>query len=96
MDPIRIIDVENQGIRYPLTKPLLVDVDRSDDSWVLHNDSLNLWGYGDSKEDALQDLYSNFAYIVDAFGDEDDDQLDSKALQIKKSLHEYYQPAMTT
>ncbi|MCI0638017.1 MAG: hypothetical protein L0Y72_15305 [Gemmataceae bacterium] len=87
-DPIRLSRFEHGGVRYNLRKPLVVNIEYTDGLWVYHNESFNLWGYGDRREDALADLHGNFAYVWKEFAEENDDVLDSKAKAIKGLLLE--------
>ena len=77
---------EHAGIHYQLRTPLTVAVDYNDRIWVYHNADLNLWGYGERREDALSDLHANLAYLWREFAEEKDERLDAKALLLKKRL----------
>jgi hypothetical protein len=88
MDPLRITRFEHAGELYPQRRPLVVDVQYTDDLWVYHCPEINLWGYGERREDALRDLHENFAYLWREFAEEDDAALDTKAIRVKKVLLE--------
>lgn len=86
--PLLLRRFENDGIVYELEKPLLIDVEyqEQDRLWIFRHQVLNLWGQGERHEDAMRDLVENFSYLWEAFAEEDDSLLDSKALQIKRLL----------
>jgi len=86
MDPLRITRFEYGGTRYQLKQPLMVEVELIDGLWVYHSPLINLWGYGERREDALSELYENFAYLWREFALEEDDVLDDRARQIKRRL----------
>lgn len=86
MDPIRLTRFEHAGVRYSLRKPVVVTVEYTDGLWVYHNEPLNLWGYGERREDALKDLQENFAYLWKEVAEEDDAVLDDKARLLKRAL----------
>jgi hypothetical protein len=88
MDPIRLARFEHAGVRYSLRKPVVVNVEYTDGLWVYHNEPLNLWGYGERREDAIKDLHENFAYLWKEVAEEDDVVLDDKALLVKRALLE--------
>ncbi len=87
-DPICLSQFEHAGVRYNLREPLVVNVEYKEGLWVYHNESLNLWGYGERREDALSDLHENFAYLWKEFAEEADDILDEKAQALKRFLLE--------
>jgi len=91
-DPIRMTHFEHAGTRYSLRKPVVVTVEYADGLWVYHNETLNLWGYGARREDALEDVHVNFAYLWSEFAEERDSALDEKALELKKALLELRVP----
>ncbi len=86
MEPLRMMRFEHDNVVYPLKSPLLVTVEYRDGLWVYHSSSINLWGYGERREDALRDLHESFAYVWREFATEDDAVLDEKARQIKRAL----------
>ena len=86
MDPLRITRFAHHGRRYKLREPLLVDVEYADGMWVYHHPDVNLWGYGERREDAVYELHANFDYIYREFAEEQDAILDEKALDIKRRL----------
>jgi len=86
MDPLRLTRFEAEGTVYHLKEPLVVDVEYSDEMWVFRNDLINLWGFGERREDALRDLHENFAYLWHEIAQETDELLDSHAIDIKRVL----------
>lgn len=88
MEPLPISRFEHGGRAFSLREPLLVDVECDDGTWIYHNGRINLWGQGDSPEEALLDLQENFVYLWDEIAQERDELLDEPALEIKRSLLE--------
>lgn len=86
MEPLRLVRFESSGIRHELQTPVQVQVEYSDGLWVYRNEALNLWGCGERREDALNDLHANFVYLWQEIAEEEDSVLDSKALSLKHRL----------
>ncbi|NLE37614.1 MAG: hypothetical protein GX621_06270 [Pirellulaceae bacterium] len=86
MEPLRIPRFEHEGARYALREPLCVEIEFTDGLWVYHNSDINLWGYGERREEALRDLHANFDYLWKEIAQEDDSRLDSLAQGIKRQL----------
>jgi len=86
LDPLRITRFEHMGHRYQLTTPVTLNVDYKDGLWVYSNESLNLWGYAERREDALRDLHESFDYIYREIAQAKDDELDGVARKLKASL----------
>lgn len=63
-----------------------MNVEFDDGVWIYHSPLINLWGYGERPEDALCDLHENFAYLWDEIAQEEDERLDGKSLEIKRTL----------
>jgi predicted HicB family RNase H-like nuclease len=63
-----------------------VTVTYSDGLWVYANESLNLWGYADRREDALRDLHESFDYMYREIAEEAEESLDNLAKQLKRRL----------
>ena len=81
-----ISQFQHAGASYQLNQPLAVELDVTDGLWVYHSAAINLWGYGETREDALSDLHENFAYLWREFASERDEALDDQARQIKQRL----------
>jgi hypothetical protein len=88
MEPLRISRFEYAGRRYQLTTPVSVAVAYNDGLWVYSNESLNLWGYADRREDALRDLHESFDYIYREIAEEGDESLDDVAKKLKQKLRD--------
>jgi len=86
MEPLRLSRFEHEGIIYNLKAPIQVQVEYVDGLWGYRNEALNLWGYGEKREEALKDLHANFAYLWNEFAKEADNVLDEKALALKQRL----------
>jgi hypothetical protein len=87
MDPLRLARFNDGTQRHQLQRPLIVTVEYTDDGiWIYRNEELNLWGHGERRETALEDLHANFAYLWREFAEEKNDVLDSKARQLKRAL----------
>ncbi|CAI4030033.1 hypothetical protein DNFV4_00457 [Nitrospira tepida] len=88
MEPLRLTRFEHSGRRFEIRKPIQVQVEYVDGLWVYRNETLNLWGYGERRDEALRDLHANFAYLWQEFAEENDEVLDEKALGLKRRLLE--------
>lgn len=88
MEPLRLSRFEYAGMRYDLQQPIQVQVEYIDGLWMYRNESLNLWGCGERREEALRDLHSNFLYLWQEIAEETDEMLDEKALGLKRRLLE--------
>jgi hypothetical protein len=86
LEPLRISRFEFAGRRYALSAPVTVTVTYSDGLWVYANESLNLWGYADRREDALRDLHESFDYMYREIAEEAEESLDNLAKQLKRRL----------
>lgn len=86
MEPLRLTRFEHEGRRHELKEPLMVLVEHSEDTWLYHNDEINLWGYARRRADAIRELHETFDYLWQSFAEEDDDVLDEKAQLLKRKL----------
>lgn len=86
VESLRISSLDSGGRLFTFKEPLVVDVDFDDENWIYHNPRLNLWGHGDTREDALRDMQENFAYLWDEIAQEQDDLLDDRAIELKQNL----------
>ena len=88
MEQVTLDCLAHNGATFKLQKSISISIEYSNGMWIYRNESLNLWGYGECREAALNDLYDNLAYLWTEFGLESDDRLDSKALVIKRRLQD--------
>jgi hypothetical protein len=86
MEPVRVARFEHHGAQYHLERPVMLEVEYADSLWVYHNETLNLWGHGERREDALRDLNENFAFLWREYAEEADDVLDESAKALKQRL----------
>ncbi|MGA2500837.1 MAG: hypothetical protein ABSH20_24130 [Tepidisphaeraceae bacterium] len=86
MEPIRIARFEHAGHQYDLTSPVAVNIEYADGLWVYHHPVLNLWGYAARREDALANLHADFAYIYREIAEENTENLDGVAQQLRLKL----------
>jgi len=86
LDPLRVSRFEHGGVRYALIQPVTLQVDYKDGFWVYSNESLNLWGYAERREDALHDLHESFDYLYRQIALEADENLDGVAQRLKADL----------
>ena len=93
MEPLRLTKFEFESTRFELNEPIFLTIERSEDLWVYSNDDLNLWGIGERRENALNDLNENFFYIWKEFAEEDDKLLDQRAKSIKDKLIRLVKPS---
>ncbi|MFA5863285.1 MAG: hypothetical protein WC975_01205 [Phycisphaerae bacterium] len=91
----RILDIDTVGTeplrlnrigRVTLKFPVLFNVEYLDGLWLYRNEELNLWGRGNRREKALEDLGDNFDYLWREIAQEKDEHLEKKAIEIKKKL----------
>lgn len=93
MEPLRIGRFEHGGSVFPLTSPIMVTVEYTDDLWVYHHPELNLWGYADRREDALRNLNEAFAYMYHDIAEENVENLDAKARELHTRLRQLVPPS---
>jgi hypothetical protein len=81
-EPLRMSKIGGET----LNVPVLFNVEYLDGLWIYRNEELNLWGRGNRREKALEDLKENFDYLWSEIAQEEDERLDKKAIEIKKKL----------
>lgn len=60
--------------------------DVSENLYIAQNEFFDICGYGDTINEAEQDLYNTLYELWEIYAEENDDNLDSKAKQIKEKL----------
>lgn len=93
MEPLRIARFEHGGRVYNLTGPISVNIEYTDGLWVYHHPGLNLWGYAERREKALEDLHADFLDIYTQIAEEDPRNLDGVAQQLRERLRALVVPA---
>jgi hypothetical protein len=88
MEPVRLVRFVCRNSIHALRHPIQVAVERTGDLWVYNCASINLWGVGERREDALSDLNENFDFLWREYAQEEDSVLDAKALELKRKLLE--------
>lgn len=86
MEPIRIARFEYGGRALTLNSPLAVNIDYTDGLWVYNHPGLNLWGYAERREKALENLHADFLDTYNQIAEEDPSQLDGVAQQLRERL----------
>jgi hypothetical protein len=86
MEPLRIARFEHDGRVFTLQSPIAVNVEYTDGLWVYHHPELNLWGYAARREDALRDLHQTFAYVYHDIAEDNEENLDAVARQLRERL----------
>lgn len=86
MEPLRIARFEHGGRIFSLATPIAVNVEYTDGLWVYNHAALNLWGYAARREDALENLHTDFADLYTEIAEEDAVNLDSIAQQLRERL----------
>lgn len=92
MEPLRIGRFEHEGRVFSLTTPILVNVEYTEDLWVYHHPKLNLWGYASRREDALRNLNEAFAYVYHDIAEEEEENLDAAARELRAHLRQLVKP----
>lgn len=69
-----------------LTQPIVVDVDYSDDQWILKNDELNIIGFGETYDESLKEFNEEFVFVWKEYGLAKDNELTYDAQLLKKNL----------
>jgi len=78
--------IEYGGRRFTLLKPLELRVRRHDEQWVFEAQEPDVSGCADTVDEALRELSAQFAYLWDAFGNEDDARLGALARVLKRQI----------
>jgi hypothetical protein len=86
MDIIEIDRFENEGRVHVLDEPIPFELTFADGLWLFHNATLNLWGYGPTRTEAIADLNSAFDDLWREIVEEADESLNTAAIEIKKIL----------
>lgn len=76
---------------YKLKKPipLKVEYDNINYVWCLENEELELYGCGETFEEAMENLKIVFEALIEEYLLESDDVLSEKAIELKRKLSEY-------
>jgi flagellar basal body rod protein FlgF len=69
-----------------LSYPIIVDVDYSDDQWILKNDELNIMGFGETYDESLKEFNEEFVFVWKEYGLANDNDLTYDAQLLKKNL----------
>ena len=86
MEPLRIARFEYGGRVFALTSPVSVNIEYADGLWVYNYPSLNLWGYAERREKALENLHADFLDLYTQIAEEDPVKLDGAAQQLRSRL----------
>lgn len=86
MEMIEIDRFENEGRVHVLDEPISFELSFVDGLWVFHNETLNLWGYGATRNEAIVDLNTGFDDLRREIVEEPDQSLDLTAIEIKKII----------
>ncbi len=80
--PVWVINIE--GELHSLTKPITLRLSCEGKRFYAENDSLEVCGYGDTRDEALQDAIGDIAYYYSYYGALKDDDVTGHGCEIKK------------
>lgn len=86
MEPIRLARLEHAGRSYSFGEPVSFEVEFAEGVWAYANERLGVRGYAHRREDAFRELAEAFDYAYKEFALEEDEALDSGALELKRRL----------
>ncbi|MCC6579613.1 MAG: hypothetical protein IT440_04170 [Phycisphaeraceae bacterium] len=93
MEPLRIGRFEHGGRVCNLATPISVNIEYADGLWVYNHSGLNLWGYAERRENALTNLHADFLDLFTQIAEEDPNNLDGVAQQLRERLRTLVAPA---
>ena len=86
METVFISKFEYRGRTYNLLEVVPFVVEYSDGMWLYSNDVLGIMGWAFSRDEVLQELYSDFDFTYRNIGLEDESELNGKAIELKREL----------
>ncbi|GEM_PF-3133220 len=81
--PIPIFTVEISNKLYKFNSPIYVQSTFENNLFITSNNTLNLYGTGDTLEDAIRDLCESIIFVYEDYLATDDSKLTPKALEEK-------------
>lgn len=87
-EPIRLRTLKCDGTVFKFRKPFSFDVEYVGGVWAYSNALLNVSGFADSRQAALNELCQAMGYVWQEFAMADDTELDERALELKRRLVE--------
>jgi hypothetical protein len=86
MEPIRMTKFEHANRRYRLREALPFNIEFTEGVWAYSNDALGLRGYAFKRDEALRELNEAFDFVYQDIALEADENLETKAVELKKQL----------
>jgi hypothetical protein len=86
MEPLRIGRFVHGDRTFRLSSPIAVNVEYVDGAWVYSQNELSLLGYGETREQALENLNADFSDVYLNIAQEDPANLDGIARQARDRL----------
>ena len=87
-----INDVIINNTKINLIRPLEIEITETDESpdykYITTNEEFRIFGIGDTKDEAIDNLKDHFDFIYKEYGVCDDDKLEKLALEYKKEILE--------
>ena len=73
---------------YKFTSDFMYSIVRNEDGFIAENEYFNIFGYGDTVEEAEKELYEYVNDLWECYAEEDDKNLDESAIKLKEKLLE--------
>lgn len=73
---------------YKFTSDFMYSIIRDEDGFIAENEYFNIFGYGDTVEEAEKGLYEYVNDLWECYAEEDDKNLDESAIKLKEKLLE--------
>ena len=71
---------------YKFTSDFMYSIIRDEDGFIAENEYFNIFGYGDTVEEAEKELYEYVNDLWECYAEEDDKNLDESAIKLKEKL----------
>lgn len=84
----KITEIEILGHLYEFESNFIYSITEEDGSIIAENEYFNVFGYGDTIDEAEKELYEYINYLWEFYAEEDDENLDDSAIALKHKLIE--------
>ncbi len=79
-------EIEILGHLYKFESNFIYSITKEDEGIIAENEYFNIFGYGDTAEEAEQELYEYINDLWECYVEEDDENLDESAISLKEKL----------